>query len=156
MRIKTLVIVAVLAAVAMTAAAAAQGENTFRNRFEEPAILFNPCVPEDIPGVIRVHEVEYTTQTGSGNLQRYFHTNLIFHGVGAVTRAKYSINHASDQHIKSSANGASNETFTLHFSVIAQGSVPDIPFRFVIHVTVNANGEVTSTTVKFAPDRPTA
>ena len=78
--------------------------------------------------------MEHTTQTGSGNLQRYFHTNLIFHGVGAVTGAKYSVNHTSNQHIKSSGNAASNETFTLHFSVMAQGSVPNIPFRFVIHV----------------------
>jgi hypothetical protein len=152
MRMTMLIVSVVLAAVAIATANAAQGEITFRDRIEEPATLFNPCVPEDIPGVIRVHEVEHTTRTDSGNLQRVFHTNLIFHGVGAVTRAKYSINHTLNQHIKSSGNGSGNENFTLHFNVVAQGSVPDIPFRVVIHVTVNANGDVTSTTFKITPD----
>jgi hypothetical protein len=69
-----------------------------------------------------------------------------------MTGAKYSINHTLNQHIKSSGNGSSNETFTLHFNVVAQGSVPNIPFRVVIHLTVNAKGEVTSTTFKITPD----
>lgn len=152
MRFRTLIVSAVLASVAMAAASAAQAEITFRDRFEGPFVLFNPCVPEEIPGEIRIHMVEHTTQTGGGNVHLAFHTNLSFKGVGAVTGAKYSINHTSNQHINSNEDGASNETFTLHFNVVAQGKVPDIPFRVVGHVTVNANGEVTATTFKITPD----
>jgi hypothetical protein len=143
---------AVLASVAIATASAAQGAITFRDRFEGPSVLFNPCVPEEIPGDIRIHVVEHATQTRGGNLHRAFHTNLSFKGVGSLTGAKYSINHTSNQHINSNEAAAGNETFALHFNVIAQGRVPDIPFRVVSHVTVNANGEVTATTFKITPD----
>ena len=72
-------------------------------------------------------------------------------GVGLTTGAKYEWNDAINDsfHFDTRDGAPYTETFTRSFRLIGQGGVPDRRFNVRFHVTVNANGVVTSFKFEF-------
>ena len=99
-----------------------------------------------------LHTVSHTTRDANGG----FHTKLQFNikgqGEGDITGAQYVFHQVLNEHANST--GASNETITQTFKVIRKGSdkttkADDFNSRIVVHVTLNANGELTTQVVNF-------
>jgi hypothetical protein len=65
--------------------------------------------------------------------------------VGQSTGAKYEWNDVIQDSFGFDADFAPfHETFIRRFRLIGQGAVPDRRFDVTFHITINANGEVTS------------
>jgi hypothetical protein len=96
-----------------------------------------------------VHEVAHNTIDANGG----FHLKLQLHikgqGVGVDSGDKYVYNDLSNEHFNST--GPFNETFTSTFKIIRQGSdtADDLNATALFHITVNANGEVTTEFERF-------
>jgi hypothetical protein len=102
-----------------------------------------PSEPISVEGTLKT--VAHTTIDANGG----YHTTLQIHlkgqGVGLDSGDKYVYNQLANHHLN--ATGPSNETSTFNFKIIRQGSVSttdDANATAVFHVTVNANGEVTT------------
>ena len=94
--------------------------------------------------------VVHTTIDANGGGHTTFQFHIKGEGVGLESGDKYVYNNLSRNEFNST--GPFNETFTATFKVIRQGSVSttdDLNARAVFHVTVNANGEVTTEFVRF-------
>lgn len=85
------------------------------------------------------------TEGPSGNVEVGFHFNPQgITGVGLTTGATY---HATGETLGTTtikANGGFSDTFVNNFKIIGEGSAPNFLQTDVIHVTINANGEVTA------------
>jgi hypothetical protein len=113
-----------------------------RNEF----VFFTPpCNGEVIDGSGIFHLKTSSTVTPSGRVNGTFHINAKGKGVGQSTGAKYEWNDAINESFGFDADFAPfTNTFTQRFRLIGQGGVPDRRIDVTFHITVNANGEVTS------------
>lgn len=67
-------------------------------------------------------------------------------GEGLVTGDKYNATGVTQSTTKTSfVNGSSNFTFVNNFRIIGQGADNNYLVHMLVHVTVNANGDVTAT-----------
>ena len=130
-----------------TTISAAVVENS-RNEF---VFFIPPCNGEAIDGSGIFHTVFSFTVAPSGQLSGDFHINAKGMGVGLTTGAKYEWNDAINDsfHFDTRDGAPYTETFTRSFRLIGQGGVPDRRFNVRFHVTVNANGVVTSFKFEF-------
>jgi hypothetical protein len=85
------------------------------------------------------------TESSSGNVEVGFHFNPQgITGVGLTTGATY---HATGETLGTTtirAEGGISDTFVNNFKIIGEGRAPNFLETDVIHLTVNANGEVTA------------
>ena len=85
------------------------------------------------------------TETSSGNVQVGFHFNPQgITGTGLTTGASYHATGVTRGTTTTRATGGISDTFVNSFKIIGQGSAPNFLETDVIHVTVNANDEVTA------------
>jgi hypothetical protein len=112
------------------------------NYWDDFDFFIGPCNGEPIDGSGKVHFKDTATFAQNGSVHLTFHINAKGKGVGQVTGVKYEWNDA----INESPNIAPpfTNTWTRRFRLIGQGQVPDRFLDGIFHVTVNANGEVTS------------
>ena len=97
-----------------------------------------------------------STFSASGNVHFTAHINAKGKGVGLITGAKYEWNEAINESVNfDGSDGATyTGTFTQRFRLIGQGRVPDRFMNALFHMTVNANGEVTSFKSEFEDTCP--
>jgi hypothetical protein len=86
------------------------------------------------------------TESSSGNVEVGFHFNPQgITGVGLTTGAIY---HATGETLGTTTirtkKGGISDTFVNNFKIIGEGSAPNFLQTDVIHLTVNAKGEVTA------------
>jgi hypothetical protein len=85
------------------------------------------------------------TETSGGNVEIGFHFSPQgITGVGLTSGATY---HATGETLGTTtirANGGFSDTFVNNFKIIGEGSAPNFLETDVIHLTVDANGEVTA------------
>jgi hypothetical protein len=113
-----------------------------RNEF---VFFIPPCNGEPIDGSGIFHLKVSSTVTPSGRVNGTFHINAKGKGVGQITGANYEWNDAINESFGFDADFAPfHDTFIRRFRLIGQGGVPDRRFNVTFHITVNANGEVTS------------
>ena len=96
-----------------------------------------------------MHTVAHTTIDENGGFHTTFHLNTQGRGV-SDSGAKYVFHNVFNQHLV--FTDASNATLTQTIKLIRQGSATptdDATLKFLIHVTINANGEVTADVSKF-------
>jgi hypothetical protein len=125
--------------------AQAQAE-TFKDSVREPftALVTNPCTGEDVLLEGTQHLVVHTTIDANGGFHFQSWGNAQLQGESA-SGAKYVAHQTLHERINSEA--ASNFTRTDTIQIIRQGSATstdDFVIKQVQHVTVNANGEITS------------
>ena len=89
------------------------------------------------------------TESSGGNVEIGFHFNPQgVTGVGLTSGATY---HATGETLGTTtikAKGGISDTFVNNFKIIGEGSAPNFLQTDVIHLTVNANGDVTATVEK--------
>jgi hypothetical protein len=110
------------------------------------AVIFDPCTAEGVHVTGTIHLVTVTTTDEAGGT----HTNMHFNvqgvsGVGLTTgnayRGIHTETHSSDSH----ESGASETTTVIDIKLISEGPDSNLTIRdVVVHVTVNAEGEVTA------------
>lgn len=127
-----------------------------QNDWGEFDFFIPPCNGEAIDGSGRFHTKISSTVTPSGRVSGTFHINAKGKGIGQTTGAKYEWNDAINESFAFDSNdGASfTDTFTRSFRLIGQGNVPDRRFDVTFHVTINANGEMTSSKLQVSDTCP--
>jgi hypothetical protein len=113
------------------------------------------CNGEIVPLTGEFHIVVRQTLDASGGSHFGFRLSAHGEGVGTVTGAKYVWNDVFGPNTNISASfpdGSANETFTSSTLLIGQGKVPNLQVKFLAHITINANGEVTSLKTVLSPE----
>ena len=88
------------------------------------------------------HFVENSVISNSGNSTSKFHINAKGIGVGQTSGAVYQWNDAINESLNLSKGG--NYTFTQTLLIVGQGKAPNFKGHLTYHITVNANGDVTT------------
>jgi hypothetical protein len=105
--------------------------------------IANPCNGETIALSGVGHLIIAETVASSGNFLLRLHINgQDISGVGLTTGAKYSLSSTVNQEMTVAAG--SEETILETERVIGQGQVPNFDLKFLLHITVNANGDITA------------
>jgi hypothetical protein len=89
------------------------------------------------------------TETSGGNVETGFHFNPQgITGVGLTSGATYHATGVTRGTTTIKAKGGISDTFVNSFKIIGEGSAPNFLETDVIHLTVNANGDVTASVEK--------
>jgi hypothetical protein len=142
-RFVLLLFVATLAAVGAGASNAAVDSNV---TFPTSGVIPFACV-EPIAYSGQDHLVSRVTSDSSGGFYDAIHRNVHVTGVGLITGTAYVLN--AEQNINEHFVGASNFTAISDDVFVASGSLPDLHVRIVQHMTIDANGNITSDTFDF-------
>ncbi len=123
-----------------------QSASTFTTNEVIPfAIEESECGNETFAGSGRLHVLVHGTITSSGHIQAVFHVNpQYFRVFGLTTGAEYLV--PGMLHTVTNMNGPAplTETLVNNLHVIGRGAVPDFMLHQNVHLTINANGEVTA------------
>jgi len=100
----------------------------------------------------QVHAVFSVTVDGNGGVHIATHFNDAgVSGIGLTTGNKYQA--SGGNHFVSNSGGTRNEfTFVNNFLLVAPGAGNNLRVHELVHVTVNANGEITAETDNIAVD----
>jgi hypothetical protein len=120
----------------------------FNDRIPFTSESFNPCTGEVVRFEGTQHLVFHSTEDADGGFHFRGHTNLQATGV-SDSGAKYIVHEGFNSQDKFDVIGesATNFTFMVTLQFIRQGSETaedDFQAKVLSHVTINANGEVTS------------
>lgn len=111
----------------------------------------NPCSGELVDFSGQDHLTSTLTTDSAGGVHYDIYYNLQgVSGVGETTGAKYRFNDAVNLMLSPTSSGTSNELHPLDSEVIGQGTVPNFLVHAVLHVTMNANGSITSSIDSFS------
>ena len=103
------------------------------------------CGNETVVVSGRVHVVMHGTISSSANVHAVLHVNpQNIRGFGLTTGTEYLA--PGMLHTVTNMNGPApvTETFVNNFELIGQGAAPDFMLHQNIHLTMNANGEITA------------
>jgi hypothetical protein len=110
--------------------------------------IFIPCVPETVTVTGELHIVTHTTVNPDGSFHVVNHFNPQgVSGIGDVTGNKYQGTGVTQTEFN--LNVGQTFTFVNNFRFIGQGPGNNSTIHQNVHVTVNANGVVTSTVDNF-------
>jgi hypothetical protein len=155
-RVRVVVVVSALAVCLLTLAlpaspAQAQPDQMVNERLPFAYTTYHSCTNEEISIEGTQHLIFFTNEDANGGFHFKGHNNLQGTAV-SVSGAKYviqeSLNNHNNYDFDVVSESASNFTMTDSFHMIRQGPATttedEIAVKVVFHVTVNANGEVTS------------
>ena len=103
------------------------------------------CTEEEIYITGEAHIVYAVTEDGAGGYHVKMHENVKATGVGDVTGDKYQLNEVFNEEFNAAADSIPYEaTYVVNYGLIGQGKDNNLKGHILMHVTVNANGEVTA------------
>jgi len=106
-------------------------------------IVWNPCTGEDIIFNGTYHCNDHGVEDSSGGLHLKIHDNWHVVGVGVDSGIKYTGNYIWNK--KENISGLPYEfTDIIKLSLISKGKETNSIFQMRVHITLNANGEVTA------------
>jgi hypothetical protein len=88
------------------------------------------------------HQLFALTFDGAGGVHVKQHINIQGQGSDPATGVRYAVNEALNDEFN--AEVGQEETYTIHYNLIAKGNAPNAYLFEDFHITVNANGGVTS------------
>src|SRR3954464_2843517 len=141
---------AVMAAITVAMVRQARAEVILNEDFPISGLLVTPCNGELVQYSGSLHEtIHVTANNNTFHIGEHVNAQDVS-GVGLTTGAQYRI---SDS-FNISENLAAGETFTQgeNFHVIGQGQTPNFVLHTLFHITVDANGNVTSFVDNFTTD----
>lgn len=97
------------------------------------------------------HVVVHATTTPDGHITFKTHIQFQLSGTSA-SGITYNANETVDSTEITNSGGAQVLTSVGQLHLISQGSTDNLVVRTTIHVTVNANGQITSTSFEFTTD----
>lgn len=150
---RVLLLLAAAAALVFQGAAAAPQASTITDNMTIPVEFFAiSCTGEEVVINGESHVVFHATGTPSGHGVERLHINFQLSGESA-SGTRYVVNETVDSTQTRDADGApSTFTSVSHLNAISQDGSDNLRVRTVIHTTVNANGEITSTTFEFTTE----
>ena len=103
--------------------------------------VFNPCNGETVTFSGVDHFTARVTFDGAGGFHLATHDNIHVTATGSLGNS-----YEGNQEDNNEVNGrvGVEQTFVLTFSEISEGSAPNFEVHVLQHITVNANGTVTS------------
>jgi hypothetical protein len=111
----------------------------------------NPCTYEFVEIADEAHMVIRTDARPDGSFHQTVHLNLQGSGIGdQSTTYSASLIDQLTQNIQAGEGGQGAFTHVTNFVVVSHGSACNISEQAVIHVTVNASGQVTGASISFA------
>jgi hypothetical protein len=113
--------------------------------------FFNSCTGEEVFIEGTMHTVAHTTIDANGERHIKFHFSLQGQGEGASSGDKYVFHRVDNSHQNFTEDNA-NFTFSDSANLIRQGSATptdDLQGKILFHITINAQGEVTTVVDKF-------
>ena len=103
------------------------------------------CGNETVVVSGRVHLVMHGTISSSGNVHAVVHVNpQNIRGFGVTTGTQYLAPGMLQTVTNMNGPAPVTETFVNNFELIGQGAAPDFMLHQNLHLTVNANGEITA------------
>jgi hypothetical protein len=121
-----------------------------------PVPVENPCTGDVVIVEGTLHIVGHDTIDADGGVHFVVHNEFQGSGV-SESGAEYVVSGVHNTHHVGRLDSAFNFTIEDTFNVIRQGShtsEDNFRIRLVTHLTINANGEVTSEFVKAEPECP--
>lgn len=108
--------------------------------------LLNPCTADQVTFQGDMHITNTMTTDSGGGTHLKTHVNYQdVSGTGVPSGLNYNVRTTTNESINDSEGPQSEATIISTVRLISQGSVLNYFLRLVFHVTVNANGETTST-----------
>jgi hypothetical protein len=108
--------------------------------------MLNPCNGDSVTFSGTLHIVNTLTIDGSGGTHLKTHTNYQdVTGTGAPSGITYRVGTVSNEIINDSDGPQSNVTSISTVKLISPGPALNTFLRIVLHITINANGQTTST-----------
>ena len=103
------------------------------------------CGNETVVVSGNVHVVTHGTVTGSGHVQAVLHVNpQNIRGFGVTTGAEYLAPGMLQTVSNVSGPAPVTETYVNNFELVGLGKAPDFTLHQTVHLTINANGEITA------------
>jgi hypothetical protein len=134
----------------MGAARPAHAELDTNVWFPTSVFARNPCTGEVVEVASDIHMVIRTDENPDGGFHQTVHLNLEGSGVGNQgTTYSASLIDQLTQNIQAGEGGQGEFTHVTQFVVVSHGSACNISEMGVIHVTVNASGQVTGASISF-------
>lgn len=131
------------------AAAPAYGQATTTTTNENipfTSTLFNPCNGDQVTFQGTMHVTNTMTTDSSGGTHLKTHVNYQdVSGTGAPSGLNYRVGTTTNETTNDNDGPQTETTIISTVKLISQGSALNYFLRLVFHVTVNANGETTST-----------
>lgn len=145
---------ALLASPAPRAAAAARAQATTvttNQTITLNAVEVNSCAGEVITLNGQIHTVTHVTLAPNGGRHTKMHQNFEnVTGTGALSLTNYRAVSVNNHTFNNNGSNAQNETTNINrVRLISQGPGDNLLINASIHTTINANGEATSTVVRF-------
>jgi hypothetical protein len=138
---------ALAAGVALAQATTDAGSNTQAIEFfldkEDPRYQ---CVGETIHFTGLLHSTDVVTEDATGGVHVVSHWNLIdVQGTGLVSGGQYRLRGTLNGTSRDESGGYTTvQTDEFSSQVIGQGQLPDFRSHFLLHHTINANGDSTA------------
>jgi hypothetical protein len=106
----------------------------------------NPCNGDIVAFSGNIHLVNHVTTDAAGGTHVETHVNYSnVEGLGSPSGATYRVVTTRNTSYNDSATPQSEMTVIQVINLIGQGSVPNFRLFMTFHITVNANGQTTST-----------
>jgi hypothetical protein len=133
-----------VAVLVMGRTAPAQAANQFNETIPVSGVVYNPCNGHDYAFQGMCHLVGRETIDASGGAHFGFHVNCHVELVDLVTGLRGVGNEEDNYSYNSSGPPPYEFTFTTTFSEIPQGPTDNFIVKGVLHITVNAKGQLTA------------
>jgi hypothetical protein len=140
-----------LAVSVATPRAAAQASTITDNQTVPIDFIATACDGETVTITGESHVVVHATLTPAGTTNFVTHIQFQLSGVSA-SGVRYEANETVNTTSTSGAGGSTTFNTVGQLHLISQGGADNLVVRTTIHVTVNANGEITATSFEFTTD----
>ena len=108
----------------------------------------NPCTDEWVEFTGSAHIIESAVTHESGDVTWAFHANERLIGVGMTTGAEYVMLSVANEHATVASDGAPFVyTFVTRSKDVTRGSLANFVYWQLWHITINANGTMTTEVV---------
>ena len=139
----------ILGVFVLALATTAQAANVFNDVIPFSIDPLNPCTTETVSIDGNLHVIVNATLDHSGGIHLGISVNTNdVHGTGDPSGIKYS-GHANVNGRLNLTSGAQEATLIVNLGLQSQGSASNLKIKLTAHITVNANGNVTSVVFDF-------
>ncbi|MCW3097225.1 MAG: hypothetical protein JWL77_2843 [Chthonomonadaceae bacterium] len=129
-------------------AARAQGNPDQHSSGAFSTVIFDDATGEAVDIDVTVKSGFHVVVDNGGNFHLDAHDVFSGRGVGEITGTQYIANQV-DTFSMTLTKGGGTETAPIHFSMISKGGADNLEVYGILHITVNANGTVTSSVNNF-------
>jgi hypothetical protein len=128
--------------------AAPQIDYTTNEVVPVPPTALNICNGDTVllTGFMHIQNHYFTDSSGGSHLESHVNYKDVS-GVGTPSGATYRAQNTEVLTVNDSSGPQFEQTFIQNFSLISQGSEPNLLIRMTFHVTINANGQTTTNVV---------